>query len=57
METLSVVDLVGAIIAGNLCTAAIIHVFRRAHHDWNSIGVADALALVVPLLALTAVFY
>ena len=57
METISVVELAGAVLAANLCTAAVIHVFRRAHHNWDDIGVPDALALVVPLVVIVAAFY
>jgi hypothetical protein len=57
METLTTVDLVGGVLAGNLCTIAVVYVYWKAAKDWENFGFSDALPLVIPLLAITAVFY
>ena len=57
MESFSVVDLTGAMLAANLCTIAVVYVFWKAHKDWENFGFKDAVPLVLPVLAIFAAFY
>lgn len=57
METLTVVNLAGAVLAANLMTIAVIYTFWRAHKDWENFGLRDLMPMVLPFVFILAAFY
>ena len=57
MDTITPVEMVGSVLTANLCTIAVVYVYWKASKDWDNFGFADAVPLVLPVLAIFAAFY